>query len=423
MDLDLKKCAQNADLNILISHTSVYKKAGWGRIFPLAAGLIKLGNQVTILTTNPGFSILTKRLVISGVTVIIYPEIIPSRVSRMGFGFLSLIFKILHVIFNKYDVVHSDNGHRPLSGIPCRLHQRIHHSIYAAEWYDWYGKGGQFDSKKKLFKILLGRYECKYEVKDKKIADGVVVLSEVLRSRAEQFKSTESIIKIHGGASVSTIPFLNDNSTLKLKYNISSEVLTFGYINSESYKLAEFIPLLNAITRLSSELNIKILLFGDSDLLIGKVPNELLNHFIFFGWIDFSKDYEKLQLVDLFFLFKEDILGNRAGWPNCIGDYLACGRPVLLNPVGELIDFVEQYPFGFIKCKNEEMDLIRTIKNITGNINDIRDRGKQIRKFAEESVSWEKKSEELFAFYNYLLSRKTSVNKTQRSKVSGMEVN
>ena len=45
-------------------------------------------------------------------------------------------------------------------------------------------------------------------------------------------------------------------------------------------------------------------------------------------------EYEKLQCVDVFFLFKEETLRSKAGWPNCIGDYLDCGRPVLLNPVG-----------------------------------------------------------------------------------------
>jgi glycosyltransferase involved in cell wall biosynthesis len=393
-------------IRILISHTSVYKKAGWGRIFPLAVGLAKYGNKVTIITTNPQLSLFVKRLIINDVKIIIFPEIIPTRISRMGFGFLSIIYKIIYVLFNKFDVVHSDNGHRPLSGIPCRFSKRLYGSIYVAEWYDWYGKGGQYDSKKKLFKLLLGRYELKYEIKDKKVADGIVVLSEILRSRAELLKPKDRVCKIHGGADVSGIPFLYDNSQLKEKYNIRKDTLIFGYINSYSYNLTEFLPIINAITKYGLSSKIKILVFGESNLLIKQLPEDILNKIVFFGWIDFSKDYEKIQLVDIFFLFKEEILGNRAGWPNCIGDYLACGRPVLLNPVGELVEFVNKYPFAFIVTKKDEDEIYNNIKYVLDNFHLVRKRSISIRKLAEKVVSWERKSKDLLAFYLYLLENR-----------------
>jgi len=400
-------------LKILISHASVYKKAGWGRIFPLACGLSKLGNKVTILTTNPRISIITKREIKAGVNIIIYPEIIPSRVTKMGFGLLSLFLKIIHVLFNKYYVVHSDNGHRPLSGIPCRVSKKIHGSVYVAEWYDWYGRGGQYDTKKKLFKLILGPYELKYEIKDKKIADGIVVLSDVLQSRAEKFKSKNRITKIHGGADVSVIPFLFDNSLLKKKFGINSETITLGYINSDSYRLAEFMPLFNVLRKKEFQDKIKIMIIGESDLLIKQLPPEFLDHIMFFGWIDFSKEYEKLQLIDVFFLFKEDILGNRSGWPNCIGDYLACGRPVLINPVGEVVGFSEKYSFAFIKTTKDENEINNKVKYIIENIAEIRQRGPVIRNLAENVVSWEKKSELLFNFYKFLLDMKQSKGSQQ----------
>jgi hypothetical protein len=174
--------------------------------------------------------------------------------------------------------------------MPCRISKKIHGAVYVAEWYDWYGRGGQYDTKKRLFKLFLGKYELNYEIKDKKIADGIVVLSDVLKSRAETFKSKDRIIKIHGGADVSVIPFLYDNSQLKRKYDLSSGTITLGYINSDSYRLAEFIPLLNVLKSKEFQDKIKILIIGESDLLIRQLPPDILDNFIFFGWIDFSKD-------------------------------------------------------------------------------------------------------------------------------------
>lgn len=393
-------------LKILISHTSIYKKGGWGRIFPLAVGLVKSGNRVTIITTNPRFSFFIKREVIKQVNIIIFPEIIPKRVTNLGFGFLSLILKIIYVLCNNYDIVHSDNGHRPLSGMPCRIHKKLFKSVYVAEWYDWYGKGGQYDSKQILFKILLGRYELKYEIEDKKVADGIVVLSEILRSRAAQFKSSNRVIKIHGGSDVSSIPFLCDNSQIKEKYNIDKDILTFGYINSDSYRLAEFSPLLNAIKRSKLSSKINILLFGESNSLIKQVPVEMLNQIKFFGWIDFTKDYEKLQCVDVFFLLKEDILGNKAGWPNCVGDYLACGRPILLNPIGETVEYCKKYPYAFIETTKDESDLTNKVLYLDKNIKDIRKNYMKIRELSENIVSWESKSKDLLDFYLYLIDKK-----------------
>lgn len=391
-------------MKILISHASIYKKAGWGRIFPLAVGLTKLDNHVTILTTNPKISFIIRKEYQNGVEIIIFPEILPSRISRMGFGLISLITKIFYVLTHHFDVVHSDNGHRPLSGIPCRIHKKIYKSIYVAEWYDWYGKGGQYDSKKRVFKFFLGRYELKYEIKDKIIADGVVVLSEVLRKRAEKIKTFERIIKIHGGSDVSSLPFIHDNTELKSKYNIDIDTLTLGYINSNSYRIEELMPLINILSDYKGLLNIRILIYGNSDLIIRQIPKDILNKFQFFGWIDYSTDYEKLQLTDVFFLFKEELLGNKAGWPNCLGDYLACGRPVLLNPVGEVIDFVEKYPVAFFPTSTKPDDILANLEYIKSNLSSVKARGSEIRMLAENFLSWEKKSQDLYEFYKHLLS-------------------
>jgi len=392
-------------LDILISHTSIYKKAGWGRIFPLATGMVRNGNKVTILTTNSEFSFIIKKENIDGVKIIIFPEIIPSRVSRLGFGMLSLLLKVFHVMFHKYDIVHSDNGHRPSAGIPCRLNKRIYKSVYVAEWYDWYGKGGQYDSKNKVFKRILGPYELKYEIKDKKVADGVVPLSKVLKERALAFKQKNQIKIIHGGADIHSIPFIDENDHLKEKYGIGKDVITFGYINSASYILEEFAPLINAILKNGLESKVKILLFGDSTSVESQMSEEMRAIVKGFGWIDFRKDYEKLQCVDVFFLLKQEILGNRAGWPNSLGDCLACGRHVLLNPVGEVIDFAKKYPVAFLQTTKEEVDIHEKIMYVINNKKKLVEKRSTIRAIAEKEVSWDSKSKALLDFYHYLVGK------------------
>lgn len=395
------------NLNILISHSSIYKNAGWGRIFPLATNLANDGNYVTILTTNPNFSIFSRKLNIENVNIILSPEIIPSRISRMGFGFLSMLYKIFFILVHPFDIVHSDSGHRPLSGIPCRLHKKIHNSVYVAEWYDWFGKGGLYDHKNKIFKFFLGRYELKYEIKDKVIADGIVVLSEIMKERALKIKSRNRIIKIHGGADVLSIPFIQNNNHIKTKYNLNEDSLTFGYISSISYNLNEFLPIINAIDRFKDSVEFKILVFGKANGLANRIPKTLAKYFVFFGWIDFRNDYEKLQCVDVFLLFKEETLGTKAGWPNCLGDYLACGRPVFTHPVGEVIPFAIKYPYAFIKTSLDIDDIYSKIEYIINNIDILLHIRKDIRKLAENNVSWKSKSDMLHDFYTNLIRLNT----------------
>lgn len=398
-------------MKILISHSSVYNKEGWGRIFPFAEELVKLGNKVTIITSNPNYSIFVKKLILNNVNIIVFPEIMPQRVTKLGFGLLSMILKIFYVLINEFDIVHSDNGHRPLSGVPCRISKKLFNSIYIAEWYDWYGKGGQYDSKRKLFKFFLGRYELKYEIKDKLIADGIVVLSDVMLERASSLFPNKQIIKIHGGADVSAIKYIYDNSSIKEKHGINKNMLTFGYIDALSNNFKEIQPLVKSILELNIDSEIKILLFGRKSSLDTNMPIRIKNLLINFGWINYSTDYEKLQCVDVFFTFKEDILGNRAGWPNCLGDYLACGRPVFLNPVGEVIKFVEKYPTGFIISSLSDNSIKQNLITIMNKKSLLLQMGEINRKIAENEVSWKIKSRLLYDFYKNVIDYKNNNDK------------
>ena len=105
-------------MKILISHASVYK-GRLGKDLPLACGLSKLGNKVTILTTNPRISIITKREIKAGVNIIIYPEIIPSRVTKMGFD-CSAFFLRSYMFYSTNIMLFILIMVTDLSGIPCR---------------------------------------------------------------------------------------------------------------------------------------------------------------------------------------------------------------------------------------------------------------------------------------------------------------
>ena len=59
------------------------------------------------------------------------------------------------------------------------------------------------------------------------------------------------------------------------------------------------------------------------------------------GWLDYSKDVSTLKDIDVFLQLLDDNNVSKAGWPNKLGDYLAFGKPVILSPYGDIIDFVK----------------------------------------------------------------------------------
>lgn len=384
-------------MKILFSHFGIYKKGGWGRTFPLAKGLVSLGNQVVLLTSNPKLSILIKTEIIDGVKVIVFPDIIGNKLTSKGYGFLSLFLKIVYVLFNKFDIVHSDVGHRPSSGIPCRVNKRIYKSIYIAEWWDLFGKGGQYDNKGQLYKLFLGWYELKWETKDKIQADGVVVLSEYLKNKALDFKDEAFITKIHGGANIDNIPYIKNNSRIKKKYGISENCLTFGYLDAYDKSLSELVFFIDVLNELRKSIDIKIIVYGVP--LKNEIKLSIGNGLIDFGWIDFTKQSDKFACSDVFIMFKEDNSINNAGWPNKIGEYMACGRPILLNPIGEMVQFAKNHPDGMFITRNNRDSIKKVILDIYNRKGDLMRKGELNRIIAEHEMSWNQKSKQLLSFY------------------------
>jgi glycosyltransferase involved in cell wall biosynthesis len=124
----------------------------------------------------------------------------------------------------------------------------------------------------------------------------------------------------------------------------------------------------------------------------------LENKILEMGWIDYDEDYKKLGIVDVFVLIKEINQINIAGWPNKLGDYLACGKSVLLNPYGDICEFVNSKEDIFFIVKRDFDDIVRVINKIkTGEVL-IDGNAENILNFANEH-SWIKKAKEIELFY------------------------
>lgn len=385
---------------ILFIHYSGYQKERWGRTFPLAKAAVKCGYRVTLLTTAPKKGFSYTKYMQDGVKIISYKDVMPSYLLyNKGFGFLSFFARIIHVLFHKYDYVYIDCGECPNAGWPGKIAQ-LKGAILLSEWGDLLGKGGYYDKKPKVFKLIYGNYYLWAEVYFRKSANYVITLSSFMKSHAQSKGIPEDKIIIVPGGAISDI--IKYNYTSKSILSIASEIITLGYIGINDSEIQDLLPLINTLKKERFINHFKLVVFGK------KLTEQTIKKFglsdiiVEGGWLNYYNDYQKAQCIDIFVLMKStNITRNSMGWPNKLGDYMAFGRPVLITLYGDVKMFVEKNPNGFITIKPEENDIERTLSAILNKQYNLHAMGLINRNLAEEQISWESRFRQLMKQINH----------------------
>ena len=392
-------------MKILISHFGIKDGGGFGRTFLLALNLSKLGYDATLLTTQKRKSaILYQKEIRNSVKIIAYNEIIPIKFINSGYGIISLVGKIIYSLFHKYDVVYSDTGHRPLAGWPCVVNRFVYSSKYFSEWWDLYARSYINDDG--LFKKWFFQYESNSEIKNRKRADGVVVLSSYMKERAIKLGiSSDKIEIVHGGADVDNIAFFDDPEVIKEKYGFKKGSIVFGFIGISDQDLEDVEPFILAINKIK---NVNVEWFttgiGFSKKAINNYKIDERYHNL--GWIDYFIDPEIMSSADIFVLVKKETERNIVGWPNKLGDYFALGRPTMITPYGDIKDYIFKHPEMFLVVEHRVKSILDTIENIPSKLEYLQSQNKVIREIAEKEYSWFERTK---IIANFIKMDKTNV--------------
>lgn len=375
---------------ILFVHFSLKGKERWGRTFYLAKGLSLYGYEVTLLTSEHNYNIFkVQKELIDGVTVYSFPDILPVKVLSKGFGLFSLLYKVAYSCLNKFDFIYSDAGETPNSGIPCKINQWVYNAKYISEWSDMLDRGGHYDSKPKWFKFMFGKYYLWSVKYYRKSADYVVVLSSYMKDYATQSGiHPDKLILVPGGSMVNEISYYTIGINKSI-YDINQETLTIGYIGVNFCEINDFLPIIDVIKKQKYKHRVKLLIYGhkvSNDFLI---KNNLQDIIVQCGFVDFSKESNKLSAVDVFILYKPDSVISNAGWPNKLGDYMAVGRPIIVTPYGDITSFVKDNPEGFIVINRDENEINKVLNDILEGKYNIKYMGETNRKVAINKISWD----------------------------------
>lgn len=392
-------------LKILIAHYGMKDKAGFSRNFSIAKGLAKIKHDVVLFTTQSnGFKFPYEVEIRDNVRIISFPDIVPQSFRRGGFGFFSTILKAFYVIFHKFDIVQSDTGHRPASGLPCVLNRFFRKSKYISEWWDYYGISNESIKRSFIYRNTVQKYDGFFEVRNKVHADGVVSLSEFNFHRGLKAGVKESNIAIiHGGADIDDIEYIKSTKYRDF-YGLPEKSLTFCLIGINESELEGLKPFINIIHEFGDETAINWFSIGEKLSREQKSKFGIKSNYYEFGWIDYKKDSKLLGCADIFLLLKSDTIENKAGWPNKTGDYLAAGRPILVNRTVNIKKYIDDFPDAFIEVELNESSIRNKIKHILQNRQEISKRNDYCRQTAEKYLSWDAKVSELNIFYEKILN-------------------
>lgn len=397
-------------MKILMSNCGIKNGPNYSRTYCFAKELIKLGHEVTLLTAQNSNNIWPFKAELNdGVNVISFPDIIPKRFRRGGIGLFDVILRCLYAIGRDYDLVFADSGFRPAAGFPCWLYRLIKHKPYVCEWWDLNGRGGMWDLRSKMGRYTIGLYDSIMERFDKRIADGIVCLSNYLKDICIGMGiPNERVIVIHGGADIDRIKSIEKELARKI-INYPSHHPLIGFVGINDSEILNLRPFLQAMPLLKKQFP-AIKWFGTGGSLSSRIIKQFSigKEYIETGWLSHEQYNAYLSSADVLLCLLEDNVLNKARWPNKLGDYLSAGRPVLTTAIGEVSIFIEKYPNSILMTEWNEKSVYRCIFDILSDTNKSKAIGENARNIAEIHYSWQSKARLLEDFLNKVITKHKS---------------
>lgn len=421
-------------MKILVLNHNLKEHGNYFRALKFASFFAENNHDVTMITTSQRWY-RTNRYSIGKVKLIESPSYSYITYLDNGWSPLGLLYRIGHILKNRYDIIYAFS-HRPVDFIPAYISKLLKRSFYITDWCDWYGKGGIFADLKiirdndpllpKYHNIVLSTYdkieEYLEEIAPRK-ANIVTVISKALYKRALSIGvKEENLIHLFSGADTDSIKPLNKNEArnfLKLDTLIPdpakiNDTIFLGY--TANYHPDEKL-LMGAFEKVCKKYNNVIMLavgppFRNTkenfikmgiplcDVRDGRRMKEK-DKILFFDRRPFKEIPYFLGASDILLLPMTDIIFNWGRWPHKTGDYLASGRPIVTNSVGDAQYILEGKNIGYVASPNIDDYADKIIKMI-----EDKDRwdeyGKNAREAAETILNWENIGNNL---YNLMMKK------------------
>lgn len=369
----------------MLNHNVVWRSTFF-RAFYLARELAELGHDATIATISARRRLRPETYDLEGVHIVETPDWGIS-LARTGWDPWDTAWRRHRFLGEPYDVVHGFDC-RPVVLVPSLALSR-RGVPWVSDWADcWGGEGGAISQRKSwVGRVAFRPFETWLEESFRDRAAAVTVTSRTLLERATALGLPVSRVHyLPSGANVRTIS-VRDQAESRRSLGTSMDAPVACFVGWVQYDLELAIRAFAvARTRIPDA---HLLLVGPRNRAAGRVVEELgLSGVVRdFGPRPFEEIPTYLGAADVLLLPMSDNLMNRARGPIKLGDYLAAGRAIVANPVGDLVEVFERDDVGLLAGETPE-SYGTAIAALLGDRDRSGRMGRRAREVAEQRYAW-----------------------------------
>jgi glycosyltransferase involved in cell wall biosynthesis len=385
---------------LMLIHNMADFGGNYLRAFPLAASLVEMGFDITLIASRrtPGLRVIDERR--QGVRVIQCADLFPARTRHGGLSPLDVLGRFHQTRCSRFDIIHGFS-HRPAVSVIALYLHRTQHIPYISDWADLWGQGGILDERSPLARVSLGWLDNAWEQHVHRSADAVTAISADLARRAVEFGHPADRVRLIpvGANAASIVPL--PKAAMRAEYGLPPDapilVLT-GFSPYDARFMAEtFVCLAGQIP------DLLLLKTGWSPPLFETIiaaagyGDRLMNR----GIAPYAELGRILACGDVMLLPFSWRGVNVGRFPNRFGDYLAAGRPIATNQTPDVGPIVATEQVG-IAAPDEPEAFAAAIGALLANP-DLREQmGHRARHLAETRYSWGAMAGRLATLYEEL---------------------
>lgn len=336
---------------------AMHREGTWFRTFFLSRALARRGHDVTLVKVSASARLRTVRSEEDGVHLVETPRFVGGRFSHHGTRLPSdVLARVLHVTRERYEIVHAYAHHLNvmLPGLVAR--HVLRRGTLVMDWDDLWSEGGIYGEKPA--RGWLERSSLAFahwsEVRLKRYADAVTVVSEDLRERSIRAGvPADRITFIPNGAAVDTFrPMPRAQLRRALGLPLDLPMLLFsGYARFDLEFMLDAVALLRR--RGVPHLTVITGPHEDQTRALARARG-LEEHVRVAGIVPLDELARYLAAADVGLIPYADKPLNRARWPIKLGDYLAAGLPIATCDVGEMGRVVPEWKVGAASAPDPE---------------------------------------------------------------------
>lgn len=375
--------------------------------------LAKRGHDVTLVCTSDTSTFRITEIDSDGVHYVEMPDLLCGKL-RTGWDPWNLLRRSMYLKSRTFDIVHAFET-RPVTIHPVFAMLRHNPAPLVIDWIDWWGRGGLIKEHRPLwYQWLFGWFETYYEEHFRTLADATTVISKALGERAVTLGVPEqSITWIPNGAPVDTVAAEPDMLRYRNEFGIPNNafVVADSALDVTMGIDLAFRAVAVAAARLPHLL--MIMTGGRKNELEKRAATAgISSKFKHLGELPFDHMIRALSCADLFLMPYPDRIANRGRWPGRIGTYMAIGRPLVSNSVGEVKHLVENNRFGLL-VPEDPQSMASAVLELASNSDMRQDLGLIARRTAE-THTWARMTDRLESCYLYAVRCRTDRQASER---------